>query len=61
MVHRKPLRCSFCGRSENEVSKLVAGAKAYICDECVAIVTNIMRESAEQPVEEGGPAPNGDE
>lgn len=61
MVRRKPLRCSFCGRSENEVSKLVAGAKAYICDECVAIVTNIMRESAEQPVEERGTAPKRDE
>lgn len=46
MFHRK-LSCSFCGRSEDEVAKLVVGARAYICDTCVAIASDIMRESAE--------------
>jgi hypothetical protein len=34
MPKRKQLTCSFCGKSESEVAKLVAGPKVYICDEC---------------------------
>ena len=37
------LRCSFCGKSEDQVRKLVAGAKATICDECVAKADHIMK------------------
>ena len=37
------LRCSFCGKGEDQVKKLVAGAKAYICDECVAKADHIMK------------------
>jgi len=33
----KSLRCSFCGRSEREVQKLVAGRQALICDSCIAL------------------------
>lgn len=41
-----PRRCSFCGRSENQVSKLIAGPEGvYICDECVAICADIIDES----------------
>ena len=40
----RKLACSFCGKSEDEVRKLVAGAHAYICDACVAIAERIMRE-----------------
>ncbi|MCJ8277486.1 MAG: hypothetical protein HRT44_00645, partial [Bdellovibrionales bacterium] len=29
------LRCSFCGKSQNEVKKLIAGPGVYICDECI--------------------------
>ena len=36
------LRCSFCRRPEDEVAKLVAGPRVYICDRCVAIATEIM-------------------
>ncbi|MGH9463279.1 MAG: ClpX C4-type zinc finger protein [Vicinamibacteria bacterium] len=46
-MFQRELHCSFCGRGENEVAKLVAGVKAYICDECVAIATTIMRESTQ--------------
>lgn len=39
------LRCSFCAKSEREVRKLVAGAAGgHICDECVSIAAQIIRE-----------------
>jgi ATP-dependent protease Clp ATPase subunit len=44
MFSRSRLKCSFCGRSEAEVSKLVAGPKVYICDTCVSIASRIMNE-----------------
>ncbi len=43
------LRCSFCGKSEDQVRKLVAGAKAYICDECVAAADRIMKAAPDDP------------
>ncbi|MGC8791554.1 MAG: ATP-dependent Clp protease ATP-binding subunit ClpX, partial [Desulfurella sp.] len=39
-----PLRCSFCGRSQDEVKKLIAGPGVYICDECIALCNNILAE-----------------
>lgn len=42
MFKRKQLRCSFCKKSEAEVTKLVAGPRVYICDECVAVASRIM-------------------
>jgi hypothetical protein len=39
------MTCSFCGKSAEEVAKLVAGPKAYICDMCVATAMNIMSDS----------------
>ena len=42
----QPRRCSFCNRTENQVSKLIAGPEGvYICDECVAICADIIDES----------------
>jgi ATP-dependent Clp protease ATP-binding subunit ClpX len=38
------LRCSFCGKSQNEVKKLIAGPTVYICNECVDICNEIMVE-----------------
>ncbi len=40
----KPLYCSFCGKSQHDVSKLIAGPSVFICDECVGICTDIIRE-----------------
>ena len=37
--------CSFCGKSQHEVRKLVAGPTAYICDECVDLSTDIVRRA----------------
>ncbi len=41
------LRCSFCGRTQDEVRKLIAGPGVYICDECVALCEDILSEDEE--------------
>lgn len=49
------LCCSFCGKSQNEVKKLVAGRGVYICDECIEVCINIVAdEMNEMAKEEGG-------
>ncbi len=48
----KILYCSFCGKSQNEVKKLIAGPSVFVCDECVELCNDIIREeSKEMPVE----------
>lgn len=42
MLGRRRLACSFCGKSEADVAKLVAGPKVFICDECVTVASQIM-------------------
>ena len=42
MIGRRRLRCSFCGRSEREVEKLLAGPKVHICDACVGVCNAIL-------------------
>jgi ATP-dependent Clp protease ATP-binding subunit ClpX len=37
------MHCSFCGKSQHEVRKLIAGPEVFICDECVAICNMILR------------------
>ena len=39
-----PLYCSFCNKSQHEVKKLIAGPSVYICDECIALCNDIVRE-----------------
>jgi ATP-dependent protease Clp ATPase subunit len=46
MFGRRKLRCSFCGKTEAQVAKLVAGPRVFICDECVAIASAIMKQEA---------------
>jgi len=41
---RGPLYCSFCGKSQHEVRKLIAGPSVFICDECVDLCTDIIKE-----------------
>ena len=43
----KILYCSFCGKSQHEVRKLIAGPSVYICDECVDLCNDIIREELE--------------
>jgi ATP-dependent Clp protease ATP-binding subunit ClpX len=42
------LRCSFCGKSQNEVKKLIAGPGVYICDECIELCNDIIAEERER-------------
>ena len=41
---KKQLKCSFCGKSQEQVRKLIAGPNVYICDECVGLCTDIVEE-----------------
>jgi len=41
--------CSFCGKQEHAVSKVIAGPGVFICDECVALCTKILAEDAASP------------
>ncbi|NIQ08705.1 MAG: AAA domain-containing protein, partial [Phycisphaerae bacterium] len=44
----KLLYCSFCGKSQHEVRKLIAGPTVFICDECVELCNDIIREEMEE-------------
>ena len=39
---KNPLYCSFCGKSQHEVRKLIAGPTVFICDECVELCLDII-------------------
>ncbi|MBI2262531.1 MAG: ATP-dependent Clp protease ATP-binding subunit ClpX, partial [Caulobacterales bacterium] len=41
---KSTLYCSFCGKSQHEVRKLIAGPTVFICDECVELCMDIIRE-----------------
>lgn len=47
-TENKPMRCSFCGRSQDQVKKLFSGNKACICDECVEICIEMLDEDYEE-------------
>ena len=49
----KVLYCSFCGKSQHEVKKLIAGPSVFICDECIELCNDIIRD--EVPAESGLP------
>jgi len=42
------LQCSFCGKSQKEVKKLIAGPTVYICDECIALCNDIIAEEVDR-------------
>ncbi|MBI2379052.1 MAG: ATP-dependent Clp protease ATP-binding subunit ClpX [Deltaproteobacteria bacterium] len=48
------LTCSFCGKSQKEVKKLIAGPTVYICDECIGLCNDIIRDEQEKEGDEGG-------
>lgn len=58
----KPLYCSFCGKSQHEVKKLIAGPSVFICDECIDLCTDIIKEEiSKEPKadpKEGLPTPH---
>ncbi len=43
-IENKTLHCSFCGKNQHEVKKLIAGPKVFICDECIELCTDIIKE-----------------
>jgi ATP-dependent Clp protease ATP-binding subunit ClpX len=45
---RKQLKCSFCGKSQDEVKRLVAGPNVYICNDCIELCIDILREEEEE-------------
>ncbi|MES2142407.1 MAG: ATP-dependent Clp protease ATP-binding subunit ClpX [Pseudomonadota bacterium] len=45
-----PLHCSFCGKSQDEVHKLIAGPSTFICNECVELCREILREELQQEI-----------
>jgi ATP-dependent Clp protease ATP-binding subunit ClpX len=53
----KTLYCSFCGKSQHEVKKLIAGPSVFICDECIDLCTDIIQEEiAKEPLANKGDA-----
>src|SRR5437660_11156908 len=47
------LKCSFCGKSQEQVRKLIAGPGVYICDECVELCNEIIEERLAEATEDG--------
>ncbi|MDD5059075.1 MAG: ATP-dependent Clp protease ATP-binding subunit ClpX [Sideroxydans sp.] len=46
----KLLYCSFCGKSQHEVRKLIAGPSVFVCDECIALCNDIIREETQSAI-----------
>ena len=44
---KKQLKCSFCGKTQEQVKRLVAGPGVYICDECIELCSEIIEEEFE--------------
>ena len=58
--NKNTLYCSFCGKSQHEVKKLIAGPTVFICDECVELCMDIIREENKSVINnklEGIPSP----
>jgi len=49
---KRHLKCSFCGKNQDQVRRLIAGPNVYICDECVELCDEIIQEEIEENVEE---------
>lgn len=49
----KGLRCSFCGKNQDQVRRLIAGPQVYICDECIELCSEIIEEEFEGEEESG--------
>ena len=49
---KRQLKCSFCGKTQDQVRRLIAGPNVYICDECVELCDEIIQEEIEETMEE---------
>ena len=54
----QPIRCSFCGKRENQASRLIAGPGVYICSDCVAACSDLLRDEIEMDESGGLRAPD---
>ena len=58
---KNTLYCSFCGKSQHEVKKLIAGPSVFICDECIELCNDIIREESKSALvktRDGVPTPS---
>ena len=51
---KSTLYCSFCGKSQHEVRKLIAGPSVFVCDECVDLCNDIIREEIQEKDSDSG-------
>ena len=51
---KRLVRCSFCGKHQDQVQRLIAGPGAYICNECVQLCLNILDDRLDKPYAEFG-------
>ena len=49
---KRQLKCSLCGKNQEQVKRLIAGPNVYICDECVELCDEIIQEEIDEVVEE---------
>lgn len=49
---KRQLKCSFCGKNQEQVRRLIAGPNVYICDECVELCDEIIQEEIDETIEE---------
>lgn len=52
---KKPVRCSFCGKNQDQVNRIIAGPGAYICNECVQLCMSILDEDYDSPGSSSAP------
>lgn len=52
--NRQTLYCSFCGKNQSEVAKLIAGPQVFICDECITLCVEIIREEKKTGIAKSG-------
>lgn len=49
---KRQLKCSFCGKNQDQVRRLIAGPNVYICDECVELCDEIIQEEMEEAIDD---------
>ncbi|MEG1396668.1 MAG: ClpX C4-type zinc finger protein, partial [Oscillospiraceae bacterium] len=54
----KSIRCSFCGKHQEQVTRVIAGPNAYICNECVRLCMNILQDEPAMEPQEGIDVPD---
>ena len=55
---KRSVRCSFCGKHQEQVARIIAGPGAYICNECVQLCMSILDDAGDEPVEDRADIPD---